>query len=305
MIMALAIEAVQQNIMSRQADNDRQVIDMWLHGRPDDTQRAYSQDVAEVFRFTGKGIRSLSLGDLQAYSDTLNVLTEEGARKYKDTTKARKLAAIKSLLKFAHRLGFVPFDVGAVIKLPKLKNTLAERIMSEESTMRIIYSEPNKRNRVLLRTLYATGARVSEICGLKWKDTQDRDNGQGQVTLYGKGGKTRVVLVSADTWKEIKSIKGKSTGEHPVFRSRKHTISTCGHLDPAQIQRIIKAAAVRAGVDGNVSPHWFRHAHASHSLDKGCPIHEVAQTLGHSSLATTSRYTHARPNSSSALYLAV
>jgi site-specific recombinase XerD len=66
-----------------------------------------------------------------------------------------------------------------------------------------------------------------------------------------------------------------------------------------------QVAAERADVAGKVSPHWMRHAHASHALDRGAPIHLVSHTLGHSSVATTGRYLHARPTESSSKYLAV
>jgi len=75
------------------------------------------------------------------------------------------------------------------------------------------------------------------------------------------------------------------------------------HLDRTQVYRIVANAALRAGIQGKVSPHWLRHAHASHSIERGAPIHLVQQTLGHASVATTSRYLHARPNDSSSLYL--
>jgi len=67
----------------------------------------------------------------------------------------------------------------------------------------------------------------------------------------------------------------------------------------------VKAAAERAGLPASVSAHWLRHAHASHSLERGAPIHFVQATLGHSSVATTGRYLHARPSDSSARYLGV
>ena len=66
-----------------------------------------------------------------------------------------------------------------------------------------------------------------------------------------------------------------------------------------------KGGLARAGVDGNVSPHWLRHAHASHALERGAPVALVRDTLGHSSVSTTNGYLHARPNDSSARYLAV
>lgn len=60
-----------------------------------------------------------------------------------------------------------------------------------------------------------------------------------------------------------------------------------GHLDPSQVFRIVRAAAKRAGIEGNVSPHWLRHSHASHAMDRGAPLHVVQASLGHSNPATT------------------
>jgi len=69
--------------------------------------------------------------------------------------------------------------------------------------------------------------------------------------------------------------------------------------------RIVQAAAKRAGLEVHVSPHWLRHSHATHALERGAPIHLVAATLGHASVATTGKYLHARPTDSSARYLVV
>jgi integrase/recombinase XerD len=84
----------------------------------------------------------------------------------------------------------------------------------------------------------------------------------------------------------------------PVFRSRKG-----GHLTAAQVWNIVKKAAKRAGISKAVSPHWFRHGAASHSLQRGANISIVSKTLGHSSLNTTQKYIHCRPDDSSSLYL--
>ena len=74
------------------------------------------------------------------------------------------------------------------------------------------------------------------------------------------------------------------------------------HLDPSAIFRIVQRAAKRAHLEAGISPHWLRHAHATHALDRGAPIHLVQATLGHASVATTGRYLHARPTDSSARY---
>ena len=120
--------------------------------------------------------------------------------------------------------------------------------------------------------------------------------------MLGKGQKTRTVLLPALVWNEIYSIRGDADASSPVFQSREGD-DDGQHLDRTQVYRIVAFSADRAGIQGKVSPHWLRHAHASHSLDRGAPIHLVQATLGHSSVATTSRYLHARPSDSSALYL--
>jgi site-specific recombinase XerD len=152
----------------------------------------------------------------------------------------------------------------------------------------------------LLTVLYGGGLRISEVCGLCWRDLVERD-GAGQATVYGKGGKTRIVLLSLATWRLLSEIRGDAPTFAPVFKSRKGG----GRLDESQAHRIVKTAADRAGLSHEVSAHWLRHAHASHSLERGAPIHLVQATLGHASVATTGRYLHARPSDSSARYLGV
>jgi site-specific recombinase XerD len=204
-------------------------------------------------------------------------------------------------LAFGHRIGYLPFDVGAPLQVPGRNNTLAERILSEAEVHRMLALEPEPRNQVLLRLLYAAGLRVSEACELKRRDLQARGEG-GQVTVYGKGAKTRAVLLTKGTWEALAAIRPEEAApDDPVFRSRKKA----DHLDPSQVMRIVRTAARRAGIAGNVSPHWLRHAHASHALNRGCPIHLVQATLGHASVATTGGYLHVRPTDSSTRYLAL
>ena len=211
------------------------------------------------------------------------------------------LAAIKSLLSFGHKIGVLENNVGLSMRSPKARDCLNERILSPDEVASMIREEVNQRNRLILLLLYSAGLRVSELCCLKWKDVKQRGE-SGQVTVLGKGQKTRTVLLPALVWNEIYSIRGDADANEPVFCSREGD-DDGQHLDRTQVYRIVASSAKRAGIQGKVSPHWLRHAHASHSLDRGAPIHLVQQTLGHSSVATTSRYLHARPSDSSALYL--
>ena len=276
---------------STQADTDAQLIELWLHGRSANTQAAYQHDIGKFFSLVGKPIREVTLRDFQTFADAI-----EGSV----GTKRRVIAAVKSLFSFALKLGYVRFSVAAAVRAPKAMDTLAERILPEAKIHEMVALTPEGRDRMLLRLLYATGGRVSEICATKWRHTQANGN-SGQITLFGKGGKTHAVVLPGPLWNDLVAFRAEAEEDSPVFASRKGG----GHLDRSQVLRIVQKAARRAKIRRKVSPHWFRHAHASHAMDRGAGIHLVCATLAHSSIAITGRYLHAKPTESSAKFLAV
>lgn len=286
-----AVIAPLEAALPSQADDDAQMIRLWLaRSSSPNTRRNYEREATRFLAHVGKPLSAVRMGELQDYI---------AGRPGSSATVALSAAALKSLFAFAHEVGYLRFNIGAAVKVPPIKNTLAERIMAEADALLMIRQEPSLRNRVLLTVLYGGGLRISEVCGLRWRDLASHDEA-GQATVFGKGGKTRVVLLSAATWKVLAALRGEAQADAPVFRSRKG-----GALDPSAVHRIVKAAAVRAGLPAEVSAHWLRHAHASHALDRGAPIHLVQATLGHASVATTGRYLHARPSESSAKFLGV
>src|SRR5919199_6182634 len=287
----LAISSAVPSVQVAQASTDAHLVDLWLHGRPPHTQRAYRADSDRFLAFVARPLPMVTLGDVQTFADSLTG---------KPSSRARTLAAVKSLLAFGQRTGYLPLNVGAAVRLPASKDTLAERILSEPDIVRILALEPKRRNQVLLRLLYIAGLRVSEITALSWRDLQPRTDG-GQVTVFGKGSKTRVVLLPSAIWRELLRFRQGAGLDAPVFPSRR----SGGHLHPTAIERIVRKAAQRAGLELAVSPHWLRHSHATHALKRGAPIHLVQATLGHASVATTGRYLHARPTDSSSRFLAI
>jgi site-specific recombinase XerD len=279
-------------VTRQQAQTDEMLIDLWVHGRSASTVRAYRSDIRRFLASVRKPLREITLGDIQSFADSLDA-TLAGA------SKQRCLSAVKSMYAFGHRLGYVQFDVAAPLRLPVLRDRLAERILSESEVLKMLAGERHPRNHALLCLLYVSGIRVSECCNLKWRDAQERDAG-GQITVLGKGGKTNTILIPSSVWKTLLRLRGVAGVDSPVFRSRKGR-----QLHPTQVRRIVTRAARRAAIEKAVSPHWLRHGHASHALDRGAPIHLVQQTLGHSSIATTGRYLHARPSESSSSYLSL
>jgi len=284
-----AVSALVQ--LPTQAETDAQLIELWLHGRSLNTRLAYENDIARFFNFVGKSIREITLRDFQLFADSI-----EGSV----STKRRVIAATKSLFSFALKLGYVRFSVAAAVRAPKAMDRLAERILPEAKIHQMIALTPDGRDRMLLRCLYATGARVSEICAVKWQHVQANGD-SGQITLFGKGEKTHAVVLPPSLWNDLVAFRADASDDLPVFASRKGG----GHLDRSQVLRIVQQAARRAGIRRKVSPHWFRHAHASHAMDRGAGIHLVCATLAHSSIAITGRYLHAKPTASSAKFLAV
>jgi integrase/recombinase XerD len=283
-----------------QARSDAHLLDLWLFGKSPHTRRAYRRVAGAFLATLGPGgLRLATLGDLQAWA---------GALPGKASSRAVTLAAVKSLLTFGHRVGYLPVNVGAALPLPKAKDDLAARILDREATFRLLDRAATPRDRALLRLLYAGGLRVSEAVALSWRDLQPRQGGgrdSGQVTVYGKGGKTRVVLLPASVWRELRALRAalpEAGDEAPVFVSRLGR-----RLEVSAARRVVYAAARRAGLPtgkGGVSPHWLRHAHATHAMEQGgAGVHLVKATLGHASVATTSKYLHARPDDSSALHL--
>lgn len=275
----------------RQAESDQQLIHLWLHGRSVHTQRAYEADAKRFLQFAAVPLREITLGVIQNFADSL------AEQSLAPATSHRLLSAIKSLFAFGHRLGYLPFDVARPLRLSTVRDTLNERILDESQVGAILDGEQHPRNAAMLRLLYVCGLRVSELCSLRWKDLQTRPNG-GQLTVLGKGGKTRSILIPERTWITLIALRADAEDDAPIFLSRRKR-----HLHPSQVLRIVRSAARRARVTKAVSPHWFRHAHASHSLDRNAPISLVQQTLGHSDISTTGRYLHARPADSSSRYL--
>ena len=298
------------------AESDARLVELWLARRAPSTRRKYAEDLAKFRDFTeGKPLAEVTLSDLHDFASFISVLMAPSSQ-------GRVLATLKSLLSFANKVGYLPFNVGAAVELPRVKDTLSERILTEAEAHRIMNAPKGAfatRDRALLAMLYAGALRREEAVRLEWRDLKDRHDlgeGVGQATLFGKGSKTGVALLPASVYSQVLALRKvaeraadgsraeRQAGEdEPVFRSRKRRNGRGGHLEVSQVNRIVSKAAKDAGIGRPVSPHWLRHAHASHAHARKTDLALIRDTLRHSSIATTGRYLHARPNDSSALHL--
>lgn len=270
-------------------ERDDKLIELWLHGRSAHTQRAYRRDVGRLRAFIGKSLAELTLGDLQNFADSLAG---------RDSSRARTLNGCRSLLTFAERTGAIALNVGAALRVPKGRDGLADRILSSRETRKLLRAAETPRDAALLALLYFGGLRRAELRGLTWASAAEADDGGAFLTVLGKGAKTRTVRIPRDVWSMVAALRPADAPiEQPIFVGRS------GALDGSSIWRIVRGAAQRAGLKQPVSPHFLRHSHATHALERGAPLVLVKETLGHSSIATTDRYIHARPNESSGRFL--
>lgn len=294
------------NLDASGAENDEQLIKLWLARRPAKTRKAYEGNLRW---WATRGVpgpggwRKLRLA-------TIHEALELGDLGRRPATAALRIATLRSLLAWGHRVGYLVLDVGAVLELPRVPNELAERILEPDEVHRLLAAaslapRQGVRDHLFVRLLYVSGCRVSELVALDWEHVHAHPKGGAMITVHGKRGKTRHVWITQPTYteflefhereRELAAIRG--VNPKAVFRTRFGT-----RLAVRDAERLVAAAATRAKLR-DVSPHWLRHGHATHSLERGAAIHEVAADLGHSSIATTSRYLHARPGPGSARYL--
>ncbi|MGB5635649.1 MAG: tyrosine-type recombinase/integrase, partial [Waterburya sp.] len=183
------------------ASSDRELILIWLGDKSDTTQISYNSTVTKFIEFIAKPLSDVKLEDLQLWERGLKA-------RFKPTTVANKVLVIKSLFSFAAMTGYLSLNVGSFIKPPKTKDDLAERILDEKDVKGLIkYGVKNERDRLILLLMYGCGLRVSEVCGLTWNDLKPHGQTEGKLTVFGKGSKTRMVIVPPWLWLRLKEFE--------------------------------------------------------------------------------------------------
>lgn len=270
------------------AVSDSHLVSLWLAARPESTQRVYKR-VALAFLTAldaPGGLKTATVAQVVAWMERLT-----GA----PATKAREVSTVKSLLSFAWRTGYCVYNVGRALRCVKVPSTLHEKIVDESEISDLISAANPGRDRAFLRLMYASGARISELCALCFKDLVG-----ARVSVVGKGTKSRTILVPQSVADEVRALKGPDDGPTTrIFRSYRGK-----PLGVRDARDIVYKTAERVTTT-KLAPHWLRHAHASHALDHGAPIHLVQNGLGHANVATTSKYLHVKPNQGSSQYLTV
>jgi integrase/recombinase XerD len=213
------------------------------------------------------------------------------------TSAGRAVVAVRGLHRFALREGLTAVDPSAEIRPPTPARRLPKAITVEEVSRLLTASggAPDAklalRDQALLELLYGTGARISEVVGLA---VDDLDRAAGLVRLDGKGGKQRVVPVGSYAKEAVEAYLVRS---RPLLSASGRGSTALllnargGPLSRQSAWAVLRAAATRAGLTMEVSPHTLRHSFATHLLEGGADVRVVQELLGHASVTTTQIYT--------------
>ncbi|MFD7658272.1 site-specific tyrosine recombinase XerD [Actinosynnema sp. NPDC059797] len=206
---------------------------------------------------------------------------------------ARTLVAVRGLHRFAHREGLTAHDPARDVRPPQPPKRLPKAIPVDD-VLRLLDTArgdtpADLRDRALLELLYSSGARISEVVGL---DVDDLDTAERTVLLDGKGGKQRVVPVGRPA---LAALDAYLVRARPALAKRANPAlflnARGGRLTRQTAWHVLKAAAERAGITAEVSPHTLRHSFATHLLEGGADVRVVQELLGHASVTTTQVYT--------------
>jgi integrase/recombinase XerC len=256
------------------------------------TVRAYDGDLTALLTFAA------SLGVVEPAELDLSVLRAWLASQRRAgvarTTLARRGSAARTFTAWAHRRGLLPTDPGALLATPKGRRTLPEVLRQDEAVQLVSFAGDeveDLRDRVALELLYATGVRVSELCGL---DVDDVDPGRRVVRVLGKGRKERSVPYGVPAQRALDRWLAEGRPHWAGTRSGVALLLGVrgGRVDPRTVRALVHRRL--AGVAGapDLGPHGLRHSAATHLLEGGADLRSVQELLGHATLATTQIYTH-------------
>ncbi len=268
------------------------------------TVRAYEGDLAQFLDRAAAeaGVKPVDLdpsrldrGSLRAFLASMHKLGLSRA------SSARKLAAVRTFLRYLRREGVIEGDAGGLVATPKAGVRMPAHLSEDEMTRLIAAPADDtplgRRDHAILELFYASGLRLSELVGL---DVEDLNLSARMVRVLGKGGKQRIVPFNASTASAVRAyLKDRealvrAAGERrrrsirdPLFVNYRGTRLTVRSVDRL-VRRHVASCSARLGI----SPHALRHSFATHLLQRGADLRAIQELLGHASLSTTQRYTH-------------
>jgi integrase/recombinase XerC len=281
------------------------------------TVRAYESDLSQFLAHAasaaGIKVGALTPGQLDRAA-IRGFLAETHKRGQARATSARKLAALRTFLRYLRREGLLEGDPGALVATPKRDVRMPAHLSEDEMSALIAAPEDSplgRRDHAILELFYASGLRLSELVGL---DLDDVNLASQMVRVLGKGGKERIVPFNKSTANALRAYlkdrealigqqgqggrdgrerqEGKkslppSRLANPLFVNYRG-----GRLTVRSVDRLVRRHVASCSARMGISPHALRHSFATHLLQRGADLRAIQELLGHARLSTTQRYTH-------------
>ena len=205
------------------------------------------------------------------------------------------LVHLKIFFRFLQKRQHIEIDPAEPLLSPKTSAKLPETLNAQTVEQLLSSIDPEKklgrRDLALLEMFYASGLRLSELCGARLESLDQEDH---FLRITGKGNKTRLVPVGQ---KALSALANYLTIERPTLvraKTSSHIFLSVrgGPLSPDRVRQIVKERAKQAGIEQNIYPHLLRHSFATHLLENGADLRVIQELLGHADIATTQIYTH-------------
>jgi integrase/recombinase XerC len=262
------------------------------------TVRSYRSDLQQLLAFLAEraGCAAAALACTALDRDAVRAFLVDRLRTNRRSSAARKLSAVKRLVRHLLQREVLSIDPVAGIQAPRADRRLPNHL-SVDDTFRLLEAPDattaaGVRDCALLEVTYSCGLRVSELVGLNWSDV---DAALGVVRVRGKGRKERIVPIGETALAALavyrarlpELCRGPATDPDAVFLNQRG-----GRLTVRSVARFVDRYTLTGGVAGKVSPHALRHSFATHLLGAGADLRAIQEMLGHASLSTTQKYTH-------------
>lgn len=261
---------------------DQDLVALWLSEfESAHTYELYDRYAARFLATLPHGLQRATVSDIKRFED-------RQLGHMKANSRYTIMGVVRSLFMFAQKTGYIPLSPAHVRKNRKPDVPARGKCLTEEEVWKVIDAARIDRDRLMLRFLYGTAVRISEMRGLIWADIHWTDNVQ-KAQIRGKGGRYRIVPIPA--WVNLLRPENAGSGDavFPVQWSDQHPWQP---MSESAIRHMIDMAALQAGVQKKVSPHWFRHTALTHIQDNGVDIRKARDLAGHKNINTTSGYSH-------------
>lgn len=254
------------------------------------THAAYKRDLEGLLSFAKeKGEPDIDLYVLRSWLSSLS-------RTLTPASVARKIAAVRSYLRYLSRRGLIASDPSEALLLPKVRRPLPTHVSVDgmEGIFDSFEGQTPKelRDKAVIELLYASGLRVSELVLL---NLENLSLASRELRVRGKGGKERIAYFGANAERalcEYFGVRDSFLSAHEASTPAVF-LSTRGKRLPVRaVQRLVRDRGMRGAGRADVHPHALRHSFATHLLSGGADLRSIQELLGHASLSTTERYTH-------------